>query len=173
MIIPQWLQGAEGSALVFLLSALLFFVATLFRALPASFSCAATPWSLDFITLSFLFCLAVCRDFHKYLNANVKKKKRFSFLLTHFLFWLVLWANPSAVIQAGDAQPACVISVTHEFLLLRAEPPNSWLPGLQKPSRFAWFSHWFPLEQDMQPGECSSALVLGSEGLERFLITQS
>lgn len=122
--------------------------------------------------MSFLFHLFVCRDFYKYLNANVKKKS-FSFLLTHFLFWLVLWANPSAVILAvgsggaPSAQPTCVISVTHEFLLMTSEPTKSWPPGLQKRSKarlvyllFSIRGVWHPWSRGCSLGSLHLPLVL-------------
>lgn len=95
--------------------------------------CRTLQRSLIYYSSSFLFHLVVCRDFYKYLNANVerrKKKKCFSFLLTRFLFRLVLWANPSAVTLAvcgGVPPPSLLLSVTQELLLMMSLQGPAWL----------------------------------------------
>lgn len=132
--------------------------------------CHTLEHLLIYYSLSFLFHLVVCRDFYKYLNANAKKKKKkhFSFLLTHFLFWLVLWANPSAVILAvssggaPSAQPTCVISVTHEFLLMTSEPTKSWLSGLRERSEVWLFYLLLSVPEMWCPPSraCSRGLVV-------------
>lgn len=110
--------------------------------------------SLIYYSWSFLFHLVVCRDFYKYLNANVKKKKRkkkprFSFLLTRSLFWLVLWANPSAVtlaVRGGPStQPACI---SHPRAPANDEPPTPCLAGLREHCKVGLrvFSQWHRLQ---------------------------
>lgn len=135
--------------------------------------CHTLEHLLIYYSLSFLFHLVVCRDFYKYLNANAKekkKKKKTFFIFTYPFSFLAcplgkpICSNSGCKQRGGSpsAQPTCVISVTHEFLLMTSEPTKSWLSGLRERSEVWLFYLLLSVPEMWCPPSraCSRGLVL-------------